>query len=56
MDGGVEEKVDSAVPKLIQLLEMFGYDTTPQQVVEVFEDEGLEIVSSEDYEDFVHGN
>lgn len=55
MDGGVESGIDRVIPKLVELFEMFGYDVEPEQVIDAFEAVGLEVVSSEDYEDFVHG-
>lgn len=55
MDGGVEKGLDKVVPKLLELFETFGYDVAPSQILMVFDDCDLEIVSREDYEDYLHG-
>jgi hypothetical protein len=55
MEGGVEKGIDIVIPKLVDLFEAFAYDVEPEQLIAVFEAAGLEIVSSEDYEDYVHG-
>lgn len=56
MESGVRSRIDAVIPALIDLFETYGYDVTPSELVSVIEEAGLELVSLEDYEDYVHAN
>lgn len=55
MDDNVVAGIDSLVPKLVDLLELYGYETTAEQIIEAAEEAGLTFISSAEFEDYKHG-